>query len=142
MDSSVVDDLVARLREQGLRATTPRRIIVETLIAQPGHITADGLTALVQARAPHVNKATVYRTLDALEALGEVQRTAVDQSPAHWHLTGHEHHHLVCDRCGAVLEVPAKEFLKLARAFRTAYGFEVDLRHIALPGVCRACAGD
>src|SRR5580658_4626749 len=105
VDVAVVDDLVDRLRAHGLRATTPRRIIVETLLDQSDHVTADDLTVLVQRRAPHVNKATVYRTLEALEALGEVYRMPLDQGPAQWHLADHAHQHLVCSECGDVQEV-------------------------------------
>ena len=140
MAASTVDDMVERLRRHGLRATTPRRIIVETLVEHAGHVTADDLTTLVQARAPHVNKATVYRTLEALEALDEVYRMALDQGPAQWHLADHAHQHLVCSVCGDVSEVASPAFGQLASALRDAYGFQVDARHVAISGRCRACA--
>jgi len=140
LDASVVDDLLGRLRQHGLRATTPRRIIVETLLAEPDHVTADALTARVQARAPELNKATVYRTLEALEALGVVDRMPCDQGPAQWHFTDHAHQHLVCSVCGNVDEVSSKEFDRLREALVEAYGFEADIRHIAITGACRRCA--
>jgi Fe2+ or Zn2+ uptake regulation protein len=137
--ASLVDDLVERLRAHGLRATTPRRIIVETLLEQADHLTAEDLTVLVNVRAPHVNKATVYRTLEALEALGEVYRMPRDQGPAQWHLADHAHQHLVCSECGDVQEVSSKDLVRLARALRAAYGFEADLRHMAISGRCQRC---
>jgi Fur family ferric uptake transcriptional regulator len=140
MPADSVDELLAALRNQGLRATTPRRIIVETLLAQPDHVTADGLTDLVQAQAPLVNKATIYRTLEALESLGVVDRMAVDHGPAQWHLVEHGHHqHLVCTVCGSITESSSKEFGRLARALAADHGFQVDM-HIAISGRCRACA--
>ena len=138
--SSMVDDLLHRLRKHGLRATTPRRIIVETLLGEGNHVTAESLTAKVQARAPELNKATVYRTLEALEALGVVNRMPCDQGPAQWHLADHAHQHLVCSICGDVLEISSKEFDRLRRALAAAYGFEADMRHIAIAGACRRCA--
>ena len=139
MPVSVVDDIVERLRDHGLRATTPRRIIVETLLGQPEHVTAEGLTELVQERAPHVNKATVYRTLEALEALGVVDRMPLDQGPAQWHLADHTHQHLVCSECGEVAEISSKEFARLARSLAADYAFEADMRHVAISGRCWKC---
>jgi Fur family ferric uptake transcriptional regulator len=139
MADELVDEIVARLRQRGLRATTPRRIIVETLLAHPEHITAEELTATVQARAPHVNKATVYRTLEALEALGVVDRMPFDQGPAQWHLADHSHQHLVCVECGKVTEISSKEFGRLARHLETEFGFRAQMRHIAISGRCVGC---
>jgi Fur family ferric uptake transcriptional regulator len=139
MQGSLVDDIVERLRDHGLRATTPRRIIVETLLDQPDHVTADRLTELVQVGAPHVNKATVYRTLEALEALGVVDRMPLDQGPAQWHLADHTHQHLVCITCGDITEIASKEFGRLARTLANEYGFEADMRHIAISGRCARC---
>lgn len=140
MRSDAVDDLVDQLRAHGLRATTPRRIIVETLLEQPDHVTADGLTALVQDRAPLVNKATIYRTLEALESLGVIDRMAVDQGPAQWHLVDHgRHQHLICSVCGSVTESSSKEFRRLARVLAAEHGFEADT-HIAISGRCQQCA--
>jgi Fur family ferric uptake transcriptional regulator len=137
----VADDLLDRLREVGLRATTPRRVIVEALLAQPDHITAEDLTALVQAGYPEVHRATVYRTLEALADLGAVYRMPVAQGPAQWHLTERSHQHLVCDECGRVQEVSAGAFARLAAALARDYGFEADIRHVAMTGRCDLCAG-
>ena len=142
MPSDPVDELVDRLRNKGLRATTPRRIIVETLLEQPDHVTADSLTMLVQERAPLVNKATIYRTLEALESLGVVDRMAVDQGPAQWHLVDHGHHqHLVCNVCGSVTETSSKEFRRLARVLAVENGFQIDT-HIAISGRCQRCTAE
>lgn len=139
--SADADDLLERLRDVGLRATTPRRVIVETLLAQRDHVTADDLTAAVQARYPEVHRATIYRTLEALEALGVLSRLATGQGPTQWHLSERSHQHLVCDSCGAVEEVSNQAFARLATALAKDHGFRADIRHLAIGGRCQKCAG-
>jgi len=138
--TSEADDLLDRLRDAGQRATTQRRVIVEALLAQPGHITAEELTALVRARYPEVHLATVYRTLEVLESLGELYPLSNGHAPTQWHLTHRSHQHLVCDGCGHVEEVANPAFSRLANALAKDHGFEVDLRHLAVTGVCSRCA--
>ena len=142
MRSPAADELLSQLRGAGLRATTQRRVIVEALLAQPDHITAEDLTAEVNARYPEVHLATVYRTLEVLESLGALYRLSLGHEPTQWHLTGHAHQHLVCDVCGRVQEVSDPAFARLASALMKAHGFQPDLRHVALRGRCSGCAGD
>jgi Fur family ferric uptake transcriptional regulator len=132
--------LLDRLREVGLRATTQRRVIVETLLDQPAHITAEDLTAVVNERYPEVHTATVYRTLEVLESLGVLYRLDNGHAPTQWHLTERSHQHLVCDTCGAVEEVSSPAFARLASALARDHGFQADLRHVAIAGVCSTCA--
>ena len=140
MRSPAADDLLDRLREVGLRATTQRRVIVETLLDQPAHITAEDLTAVVNEHYPEVHAATVYRTLEVLESLGVLYRLANGHAPTQWHLTDRSHQHLVCDACGAVEEVSNPAFARLASALARDHGFRADLRHVAITGVCSTCA--
>ena len=139
MPGPTADDLLARLGEAGLRATRQRRVIVETLLARPSHVTADDLTAVINERFPEVHAATVYRTLEVLESLGVVYRLANGHAPTQWHLTDHSHQHLVCDRCGRVEEVANPAFARLAASLAKDHGFDVDLRHLAVGGVCASC---
>jgi Fur family transcriptional regulator, ferric uptake regulator len=137
---TAADHLLGRLRDAGGRVTVQRRIVVETLLAQPEHITAEGLITQVQARYPEVNAATVYRTLEALDEIGALKRLAVGRGPTQWELTAGSHQHLVCDVCGAVQEVAGGPFARLAAALVKQHGFEADIGHLAVTGRCAACA--
>ena len=140
MRSAAVDDLLERLRDGGLRATNQRRAIVEALLAHPAHVTAEGLTAEVKLKRPEVHLATVYRTLEVLESLGVLYRLDNGHAPTQWHLSERSHQHLVCDSCGQVQEVSNPAFARLATALRKAHGFNVDVRHTAIRGLCRRCS--
>jgi Fur family ferric uptake transcriptional regulator len=139
VSDTATDHLLSRLREGGGRVTVQRRIIVETLLAQPEHITAEELIVKVQGRYPEVNAATVYRTLDALDEIGALKRLAVGKGPAQWELTSGAHQHLVCDVCGGVQEVSGGVFARLAAALINQHGFEADIGHLAVTGRCATC---
>lgn len=129
-----------RLHGLGLRATPQRVLVLEALSSQPGHLTADEILRWVSARYPAINLATVYRALDALTAAGLVTQTDLGGGVMSYELAGEEgHHHLVCQRCGAVTEAPDALFAPMREGLLRDYGFRATSRHFAIFGVCRAC---
>jgi Fur family ferric uptake transcriptional regulator len=130
-----VDDLLDRLREQGGRVTTARRLVVSTLIDATGHVTAEDLATTIHEQHPEIHLSTVYRTLDSLEKLGIVEHTHVGHGPAVYHV-GVTHQHLVCEECGAVIDAPTYLLDDVRQTLRTQYGFELHVGHFALLGRC------
>jgi Fe2+ or Zn2+ uptake regulation protein len=135
-----LERVLALLRANGGRVTSPRRAILEALIVHGEHPTAEQLTAAVQVRQPDVHESTVYRFLDDLERLGVVDHVHLGHGPAVYHFADDTHHHLVCQTCGRVVEVPDETFAGLRRRLRTDFGFEIDQRHFAVVGRCTECA--
>ena len=136
-----VEAVLSALRDTGGRVTTGRRAIVQALYgAGDHHITADDLARAVQADHPDVHLSTVYRTLESLEALGIVTRVTLGHGPVVFHLADHAHHHLRCERCGSVVEIPGDLVAPLARSVAVTYGFTLAPSHLVLAGVCDDCA--
>jgi Fe2+ or Zn2+ uptake regulation protein len=135
------DRLVAMIRDHGGRVTTARRALVTALVQARGHVTADDLAALVQKAQPDVHLSTIYRSLDALERIGIVDHVHLGHGRAVYHLADEPHQHLVCEVCGAVVEVPDATFADLSDTLRRGYGFTIRPNHFAVLGRCRACAG-
>lgn len=136
------DAILARVRERPGRLTTARRAIVDALVGAPGHVTAEELAATVQKIHPDVHLTTVYRFLDALEELGVVDHVHLGHGRAVYHLADETHHHLVCETCGMVVEVPEQLFDELGRTLLAGYGFTVRARHFAVVGQCRRCGDE
>lgn len=128
------------LRLNGGRITSARRAILEALIGHQRHPTAEDLTRAVQRQHPDVRESTVYRFLDDLERLGIVDHVHLGHGPAVYHFITDPHHHLVCDTCGEVIEVPERALMSLRRRMRDDYGFDISTRHFAVPGTCVTCA--
>lgn len=136
-----VERLLDVLAAEGGRRTAARRAIVATFVAAGGALTAEELTARVQAAAPDVNQSTVYRVLEALEAAGAADRAETGREAAAWHLVAGAHHHLRCSACGRVEEVGPGAVAALAAAVEAETGFVLS-DHLVLTGRCRACAAD
>ena len=85
---------------------------------------------------------TVYRTLDVLVEAGLALRTdlggdRVFYEPAH----EHPHHHLVCERCGAVRHVHDDALGDLRTRVEASSGYTLAPREITLFGTCPDCRG-
>jgi Fe2+ or Zn2+ uptake regulation protein len=135
-----LEDVLALLHAQGDRVTTPRRLLIQSLLEAGGHRTAEKLAAVVQSRAPDVHLSTIYRNLDELERLGVIEQVRFGQGAATYHLAAARHGHLVCSECGATIEVSDGLFHSLERAAMTRYGFTIDPHHLAMLGRCATCS--
>lgn len=138
-DRTSVDDVLALVRAQGGRVTSPRRFLLDALFASPHHRSAEDLATEVQERAPDVHLSTIYRNLEELERLGVVVHSHLGHGPATYHLAGSAHAHLVCEQCGAAIQAPPGMLDGLVEAVRRELGFEVNPFHFAIPGRCAAC---
>ena len=133
------EPILGLLRARGGRVTTCRRAILETFLAIGGHVTAEVLTSRVQVTQPDVHESTVYRFLDELERLGVVDHVHLGHGPAVYHLASDAHHHLVCEVCGAVVEVAETVFAELRARLIEDFGFSLQPRHFAVTGRCQSC---
>jgi Fur family ferric uptake transcriptional regulator len=134
-------ELKVALRQRGLRMTPQRQLILDAVASTQGHVSADQVYQQVVRVFPDVNISTVYRTLEVLEELGVVRHTHFHDGVAQYERTdAAKHHHMVCSRCGADAELELEVLRPLAEELKRRYGFEADLAHSAIVGVCRTCA--
>jgi Fur family transcriptional regulator, ferric uptake regulator len=134
-----VEEVLDELRRRGLRVTTARRMLLESLFEAVGHHTAEELAVMIQTRAPDVHLSTIYRNLDELERLGLVVHAHLGHGPATYHLASAAHGHFVCEACGAMVEAPDELFEELAGAASDRFGFAIDPHHFAVLGRCAGC---
>lgn len=131
--------ILGRLRERGGRVTRARQALVTALVQAEHHVTADDLAEQVQRAHPEVHRSTIYRTLADLEEMGAVDHVHLGHGRAVYHLLDDPHQHLVCERCGAVIEAPDRLFRPLARRLLADYGFTLRPHHFAVLGRCASC---
>ena len=139
----VADDLIDALRHEGLRITRSRRAICEVLAESPeAHLSAAQIQVAAQELiGSSINESTVYRTLDTLEERGYLHHIHPGHAPGVIHLSVvAEHHHLVCENCGRIVDVPFGELEPLVEGMSAEHGFIIDSVHFALMGRCWDCA--
>jgi Fur family ferric uptake transcriptional regulator len=128
------------LREKGYRLTPQRMMVIEALQGVDGHISAEEIYTQVRAKYPYANISTVYRTLELLKELGLVTEIALGDGRIRYHPAekGH-HHHLVCQKCGRIMDLPESALSPLEHTLLHDYRFKADLRHMAFFGLCADC---
>jgi len=128
------------LQDLGYRLTPQRLMVLEMIAESTDHISAEDIYERIKPRYPHINISTIYRTLELLKQLGLVTVTDMGDGRITYHYAdkGH-HHHLICHRCGGKLELDESLFVPLKKTLMKEYGFQADLRHLAIFGRCRTC---
>lgn len=133
---------VRQLRERGLRLTPQREMVLSVLHEVEGLVTVDEIHRRVGQISASVDLSTIYRTLDLLEGFDLVACIDTGDGQRRYELLGLHgpHVHLVCSACGAVAGAPSEVAHSLGTALRERYGFEADLEHLSVPGLCAECA--
>jgi Fur family peroxide stress response transcriptional regulator len=135
---AMLDDL----KRAGLKLTAQREAIVHEFAADEAHPTAQDLYDRLRGDFPQMSFATVYNTLDALAAAG-LSGTLRIGNAARFDPNTAPHHHVVCEQCGAIADVPAKSLdpspAATRRLRRAAPGFRVRAVERIYKGLCAAC---
>ena len=134
-------DIVSKLSELGYRLTPQRVMVLSAIENSDNHISAEEIYAQIVAKYPQVNISTVYRTLELLKRLGLVTETDLGGGRVRYHPAdkGH-HHHLVCQECGAIIDLDESLLSSLKSTLLREYKFSADLRHLAIFGHCAKCS--
>jgi Fur family ferric uptake transcriptional regulator len=129
------------LRQRGRRITRQRRLIWDALVAEPdSHLSAEDVVARVAAQMTKVDPSTVYRTLDLLVREGLVRRTDLGAGRAFYEpAQDHLHHHVVCERCGAVAHLHDEEVGDVRERVEKASGYALSRRDMSFYGLCPNC---
>ncbi|MBA7558577.1 Ferric uptake regulation protein [subsurface metagenome] len=133
--------IVNKLSELGYRLTPQRIMVLSAIEDSDDHISAEEIYAQIVAKYPQVNISTVYRTLELLKRLGLVTETDLGGGRVRYHSAekGH-HHHLVCQECGAIIDLDESVMSSLKDTLLREYKFIADLRHLAIFGRCVDCS--
>jgi Fur family ferric uptake transcriptional regulator len=135
----VTEDWERTLRDHGFRITPQRQLVLEA-VEQLQHGTPEEILVEVQRTASGVNLSTIYRTLEVLEEVGLVTHAHIGHGPPTYHsVDEHVHIHLVCDRCHAVMSVPAQVAQSFVDDLEATYGFRTDISHVSVHGLCANC---
>ncbi|MCW0213240.1 MAG: transcriptional repressor [Pseudonocardia sp.] len=141
-------DLVALLRDKGLRSTPHRRAVLSALAQNP-HLTVaqvgEEVTRAGSSGGPsavtELSRQGLYNVLEDLRRVGLVRSIEPAGSPALFELQhGDNHHHAVCRSCGSVRDVPcAVGDTPCLEPSAAGDGFVVDEAEVVWWGLCAGC---
>jgi Fur family transcriptional regulator, ferric uptake regulator len=139
---SLKDRWRAYLADKHLNTTTQREAIVDQFLRMTDHVSIDELLAKVRKRHSKVGYATVYRTLKLLVDSGLAMERQFGDGQARYEVAGEHHDHLICAKCGLILEFEDDEIERLQeRIAQRLGGFSVIRHRHELYALCPKARG-
>lgn len=126
------------LRKAGLKVTLPRMKILEILeTSETRHMSAEDVYKRLLEAREDIGLATVYRVLTQFEAAGLVSRHHFEGGHSVFEMNeGHHHDHIVCTRCGKVVEFFDETIEKCQDVVAEKAGFTIRDHSLIIYGDC------
>ncbi|MFZ5811025.1 MAG: Fur family transcriptional regulator [Thermodesulfobacteriota bacterium] len=125
--------------QNGLKLTHQRLEIYSELVSAHDHPCAETVWKRVRERVPTISLDTVYRTLTTLREHGLAVRVPVDGDTARFDGNVTPHHHLACECCGRIDDLPLNEFDPGRFQKTVAHWGRVRDAQVVIRGICRRC---
>jgi Fur family ferric uptake transcriptional regulator len=129
------------LKKVGLKATLPRLRILQLLENHPQHhMSAEEVYKALLEIGEDVGLATIYRVLTQFESAGLVLRHHFDGGLSVFELNeGYHHDHLVCIKCGKIVEFVDKIIETQQGVIAQQHHFEITDHYLYIYGICPQC---
>ncbi|MCV6967647.1 transcriptional repressor [Mycobacterium intermedium] len=132
------------LRARGLRRMASRIQVLAVLEPYDGHLSVadirERLISALPAGARPPDLATIYRTVTTLVDQGVLHALTRSDGVTTYGLATSPHHHAVCTRCDAMIEVPAGRLSSALQHAMAGSSFELsEEAGLTLRGLCPQC---
>ncbi len=136
-----LDNFRLWIKEQGLKATAQRDDIAQVFFSTTRHISVEELYNEVRRVNSRVGYATVYRTLKLLKECGLAEERHFADGQARFENIEDQHHHdhLICERCGRIVEFVQPRIEELQEELAQKYGFVATTHKMEIYGICQEC---
>lgn len=145
-NEKVISDIGEKLREKECKFTSRREHILKVLLENQGkHLCAEDIYNLVKKKEPDVGIATVYRTLDLFQEFDIINSMDFGDGRKRYEFGGtegmaqHHHHHLICTKCGEIIEVNEDLLEELENRVSSQYNFHITNHQLKIFGLCQQC---
>ena len=132
---------VRYLRAHHIKYTRPRRAILWAALKRKVHFDAEQLLVLLHQSGAKVAKATIYRTLPLLVDCGILKQVRLSDDQAHYEHTLEDapHDHMVCRRCGRIIEFESRRVEQLREQIARENSFRAVAHRFGISGYCETC---
>ena len=129
---------IKKLKKAGLKITNQRMTVLNYLSStNEHHLSAEDIFRDLRLNGADVGLATVYRVLNQLEKAGMLERHHFEGSKAYYELKSKDHHdHLVCLRCGKIVEFFDPFIEQRQKEIAEQYGMQLSHHHFYMFGYC------
>ena len=119
--------------------TKQRRTILDVLRESKSHLRADEVYDMVKQKLHRISLGTVYRNLEVLSELGEIQILELSGSLKRFDWDPNKHYHIRCIRCDRVENAPIAPMNQLENILYQSTVFEIIGYNLEFTGLCPRC---
>ncbi|MBS4462578.1 transcriptional repressor [Aerococcaceae bacterium zg-B36] len=134
-----VDHIISELKKKRIRITEPRKAIITYMVNSHSHPTAEEIYEDLLPDNPGMSFATIYNNLDILIEHGYVHEMKFSGVTSRYDFLGHQHFHIMCEKCGKVTDFPARDLELLKEDAKTHTGYVVRAASVEMFGICPSC---
>lgn len=123
-----------------LRNTPQRKVVLEVVNESLDHPTAETIYKRANEKMSGLSLATVYRNLNVLSELGQIQRLSSPIGPDHFDFNLLQHCHFYCKTCGEMSDIPqscAPSSEALMSPIKN--GYQIESHALCYVGICPNC---
>ena len=124
--------LLNTIRANGLRVSSARRCVLDSLLAAEQPLTAEEI-------AGKGDIASVYRNLETLEEIGIVRHVHLGHGPGRYVLKMRSGGWATCDRCGRSTLLNPEALQRIRAVVMDTAGFDAGFGHFPIVGTCTDC---
>lgn len=125
--------------EKKLRHSHQRDMIYNYILSTKEHPSADMIYEVLKKEEPNLSLGTVYRNLNLLEQLGMIKKVTNVNNVERYDAMTEDHVHFVCNKCGAVIDLPAFDEKTIKNTLDSADAGEIQWVNVIIGGVCKNC---
>jgi Fe2+ or Zn2+ uptake regulation protein len=132
-----LDKYVKLLRENQIKITPQRLVILKYLDEHRTHPDVDEIYSKLKEKNPALSKTTVYNSLEILKKYNIIQSVTISGSESRYDFKNTMHHHFLCKKCGMIvdIEIECPNIKKVSKN-----GYKIDEVHGYFKGICNKCA--
>ncbi len=124
--------------------TRQRKVLLEELRKVNTHPDADEIYTMVRQRLPRISLGTVYRNLEILSGLGEIQKLELGESQKRFDGNPKPHYHIRCLHCNRMVDVsapPFKSMINIEKELSGPTDYKILGHRLEFIGICPVCLG-
>ena len=129
----------ALCKEAGITPTHQRLVIWQTLTEMHDHPSPEDVYRRVRSELPTVSLATVYKNIHLFVDTGLFREVSMFHGTLRIETNSEPHHHLVCRKCKAILDLDASNLSGFPLPQHLPEGFVAEQLSIDVLGLCATC---
>lgn len=143
----LVNGIYRKISENNYKLTNQRKRIIDIIIDnEENHLNCEEIYDEVRKVDDSIGLATIYRALKLFVKLNILTELNIGDGSIRYDLNSmnddHNHHHLICNKCGRIIEVKDDSLESLEKEIERIYGFKVENHKCKFEGVCKDCLTD